>query len=296
MPDAALVEWFAAPLRYGFMQRGLLASVLVGAVCAVIGCYVVLRGMAFLGDAMAHAILPGVAVAYLWGANLLLGAAVAAVAVALLIGAVSRQGRIKEDTAIGILFAGALSLGIALISSSRGYAVDLSHILFGDVLGVSSGDLLLIGALGAAVVGTIVLLYKELLVVSFDPVLAATLRLPVEPLRILILLLLAVTIVASLPAVGVGLVAAMLVTPPATASLLTRRLPPMMLISAVLGAASGFTGIYLSYYLDVASGAAVVLVATGLFGAVYLFHPRGGLLPTWWSGRPARFRRAAGSR
>ena len=119
---------------------------------------------------------------------------------------------------------------------------------------------------------------KELLVVSFDPVLAATLRLPVEPLRILILLLLAVTIVASLPAVGVGLVAAMLVTPPATASLLTRRLPPMMLISAVLGAASGFTGIYLSFYLNVASGAAVVLVATGLFGAVYLLHPHGGLL------------------
>jgi manganese/iron transport system permease protein len=296
MPDAALVEWFAAPLRYGFMQRGLLASVLVGVVCAVIGCYVVLRGMAFLGDAMAHAILPGVAVAYLWGANLLLGAAVAAVAVALLIGAVSRQGRIKEDTAIGILFAGALSLGIALISSSRGYAVDLSHILFGDVLGVSRGDLLLIGALGAAVIGTIVLLYKELLVVSFDPVLAATLRLPVEPLRILILLLLAVTIVASLPAVGVGLVAAMLVTPPATASLLTRRLPPMMLISAVLGAASGFTGIYLSFYLNVASGAAVVLVATGLFGAVYLLHPHGGLLPTWWSGRSARFRRATGPR
>ncbi|HQZ71527.1 MAG: metal ABC transporter permease [Anaerolineae bacterium] len=278
MPGIAILDWLSEPLRYGFMQRGLLASVLVGVVCAVIGCYVVLRGMAFLGDAMAHAILPGVAVAYLWGANLLLGAAVAAVAVALLIGAVTRQGRVKEDTAIGILFAGALSLGVALISSTGSYAVDLSHILFGNVLGVARGDLLLIGVLGTVVIGTIALLYKELLLVSFDPVLAATLRLPVERLRILILLLLAVTIVASLPAVGVGLVAAMLVTPPATASLLTRRLPTMMVISAALGAVSGFSGLYLSYYLNVASGAAVVLVATGIFGAVYLLHPRSGWL------------------
>jgi len=280
MPAIALWDWFIAPLRYGFMQRGLLASVLVGVVCAVIGCYVVLRGMAFLGDAMAHAILPGVALAYLWGANLLLGAAVAAVAVALLIAAITRQGRVKEDTAIGILFAGALSLGVALISSAGSYAVDLSHILFGNVLGVSRGDLWLIGALGAAVIGVIVLLYKELLLVSFDPVLAATLRLPVEPLRVLILLLLAITIVTALPAVGVGLVAAMLVTPPATASLLTRRLSTMMVVSALLGATAGFSGLYLSYYLNVASGAAVVLVATAMFGAVYLLHPRRGLL---WS-------------
>ena len=280
MPTLVLWDWLTTPLRYGFMQRGLLASVLVGVVCAVIGCYVVLRGMAFLGDAMAHAILPGVALAYLWGANLLLGAAVAAVAVALLIAVVTRQGRVKEDTAIGILFAGALSLGVALISSAGSYAVDLSHILFGNVLGVSRGDLWLIGALGAAVIGVIVLLYKELLLVSFDPVLAATLRLPVEPLRVLILLLLAVTIVTALPAVGVGLVAAMLVTPPATASLLTRRLSTMMVVSALLGAAAGFGGLYLSYYLNVASGAAVVLVATAMFGAVYLLHPRRGLL---WS-------------
>ena len=280
MPAIALWDWFIAPLRYGFMQRGLLASVLVGVVCAVIGCYVVLRGMPFLRDAMAHAILPGVALAYLWGANLLLGAAVAAVAVALLIAAITRQGRVKEDTAIGILFAGALSLGVALISSAGSYAVDLSHILFGNVLGVSRGDLWLIGALGAAVIGVIVLLYKELLLVSFDPVLAATLRLPVEPLRVLILLLLAVTIVTALPAVGVGLVAAMLVTPPATASLLTRRLSTMMVVSALLGATAGFSGLYLSYYLNVASGAAVVLVATAMFGAVYLLHPRRGLL---WS-------------
>lgn len=280
MPAIVLWDWLTTPLRYGFMQRGLLASVLVGVVCAVIGCYVVLRGMAFLGDAMAHAILPGVALAYLWGVNLLLGAAVAAVVVALLIAAVTRQGRVKEDTAIGILFAGALSLGVALISSAGSYAVDLSHILFGNVLGVSRGDLWLIGALGAAVIGVIVLLYKELLLVSFDPVLAATLRLPVEPLRVLILLLLAVTIVTALPAVGVGLVAAMLVTPPATASLLTRRLSTMMVVSALLGAIAGFSGLYLSYYLNVASGAAVVLVATAMFGAVYLLHPRRGLL---WS-------------
>lgn len=275
MEAIAWLDWLLEPLRYGFMVRGLLASVLVGIFCSVLGCFVVLRGMAFLGDAMSHAILPGVALAYLWGADLLVGAAVAAFLVALLIGAVTRQGQVKEDTAIGILFAGAMALGVALISSAGSYAVDLSHILFGNVLGVSWADLRLMAALGTLVLAVIVLLYKELLVVSFDPILAATLRLPVERLRLLLLLLLATAIVASLPAVGVSLVAAMLVTPPAAASLLTRRLPTMMLVSAALGALSGFSGLYLSYYLNVASGAAVVLVATAIFGAVYGLRPRG---------------------
>ncbi len=273
-----LLQTLLEPLAYGFMQRGLAASVMVGVVCSVIGCYVVLRGMAFLGDAMAHAILPGVAVAYLLGGNFLLGAAVAAVAVALLIGLISRQGVVKEDTAIGILFAASLSLGVLLISTMRTYAVDLTHILFGNVLSVSTGDLWLIAGLGAVVLGTILLLYKELLVVNFDPVLATTLRLPVERLRYLLLVLLALTVVASLPTVGVGLVAAMLVTPGATAYLVTRRLWAMMATAAVIGAASSVIGLYLSYYWNVASGAAVVLTATAIFGAVYLLNPRAGVL------------------
>ena len=273
-----MITWLMAPLTYEFMRRGLLASVMVGVVCAVIGCYVVLRSMAFIGDAMAHAILPGVAVAYLLKGNLLLGALAAAVAVALGIGFFSRQGRIKEDTAIGILFAAAVSLGIVLISTIRTYAVDLTHILFGNVLGVSTGDLWLTAGLSLLVLAAIALLYKEFLLISFDPILAATLRLPAELLRSLMLILLALTIVVSLQTVGVGLVAAMLVTPGATAYLLTRRLPTMMAVSAAVGAFSSVSGLYLSFYRNVASGAAVVLTATAIFLLVFLLAPEQGIL------------------
>ena len=273
-----MITWLTNPLAYGFMQRGLFAALMVGVLCAVIGCYVVLRSMAFIGDAMAHAILPGVALAYLFEGNLLVGGLVAAVAVALGIGFFSRQGTIKEDTAIGILFAAALSLGVLLISTIRTYAVDLTHILFGNVLAVSASDLWLTGGLGVVVLATIGLLYREFLVVSFDPVLAATLRLPVERLRTLLLVLLALTIVVSLQTVGVGLVAAMLVTPAATAYLLTRRLPTMMLVSALIGACASIGGLYLSFYLNVASGAAAVLVATIVFFVAFLLAPRKGLL------------------
>jgi manganese/iron transport system permease protein len=165
-----------------------------------------------------------------------------------------------------------------MISTVQTYAVDLTHILFGNILGVSPSDLLIIAVLGVIVIATIVLLYKEFLVVSFDRVLAATLRLPVEVLRNLMLILIALTIVVSLQAVGVGLVAAMLVTPAATAYLLTRRLPMMMVSAALIGAFSGVAGLYLSYYLNIASGAAVVLVATAVFVLAYVFAPRRGLL------------------
>jgi ABC-type Mn2+/Zn2+ transport system permease subunit len=242
------------------------------------GTYVVLRGMAFLGDAMAHAILPGVAVAYLLQGNLLLGALVAALVVAVGIGLLSRQGTIKEDTAIGILFAAALSLGVALISSMQSYAVDLGHILFGDVLGVSTTDLILTGALALLVLLTVGILYKPFVVISFDPVLAATMRLPADLLRVLMLVLLALTVVVSLQTVGVGLAAAMLVTPAATAYLLTRRLLPMMLLAALLGALSSVVGLYVSYYLNVVSGAAIVLAATLFFMLAWLFNSRTGVL------------------
>ncbi len=253
------------PLTYEFMQRGLLASVIVGVLCAVMGTYVVLRGMAFLGDAMAHAILPGVAIAYIFQGDLLIGAGVAAVVVALSIGLFTKEGTVKEDTAIGILFAAALSLGVALISTMQTYAVDLSHILFGNVLGVSPSDLRLIGGLSFVILLIVALLFKPFLVISFDPVLAATLRLPAELLRNLMLVLLALTVVVSLQTVGVSLAAAMLVTPAATAYLLTRRLLPMMLVSALIGALSSIIGLYLSYYFNIVSGSAIVLTATLLF-------------------------------
>ena len=283
-----MIAWLLAPLSYAFMQRGMLVAVLVGVACAVVGCYVVLRSMAFIGDAMAHSILPGVAVAYLVKGNLLVGALVAAVAVAFGIGFFSRQGRLKEDSAIGILFAAAFSLGVILISSIRTYAVDLSHILFGNVLGVSNTDLLLTAGLVLAVVAVVFLLYKELLVVSFDPVLAATLRLPAERLRMVLLVLLALTVVVSLQSVGIGLVTSMLVTPGATAYLLTRRLPRMMALSAVFGALSGVIGLYDSYYLDVVSGAAIVLTATAFFLLAFLFAPHKGMIVKWVNRR--RFR------
>ena len=273
-----MIEWLTAPFAYTFMQRGLLAALVVGVLCAVIGCYVVLRSMAFLGDAMAHAVLPGVAIAYLLGGNLTLGALAAAVLVALGIGFFSRQGTVKEDTAIGILFSAALSLGVVLISSIRTYAVDLSHILFGNVLGVSAGDLWLTAGLGAVILVTIVLAYKPFLVISFDPVLAATLRLRVWFFRNLLLVLRALTIVISIQTVGVGLAAAMLVTPGATAYLMSKRLPIMMAISALIGGLSSLIGLYASYYLNVASGAAIVLTATLIFLVVFLFAPRRGLV------------------
>jgi ABC-type Mn2+/Zn2+ transport system permease subunit len=271
------MSWLLEPLQYAFMTRAFAASVIVGVLCAIMGTYVVLRGMAFLGDALAHAILPGVAIAYLLQGNLLLGALVAAVVVALAIGFFSRQGTIKEDTAIGVLFAAALALGVALISSIQTYAVDLSHILFGDVLGVSSADLWLTAGLGLAVLLTVAVLYKPFLVISFDPVLAATMRLPADLLRMLMLVLLALTVVVSLQTVGVGLAAAMLVTPAATAYMLTRRLLPMMGIAAGLGALSSIVGLYVSYYANVVSGAAIVLTATAFFLVVWLFNPRQGV-------------------
>jgi len=273
-----MINWLIAPLGYAFMQRGLAAAVMVGILCAIVGCYVVLRSMAFLGDALAHAVLPGVAVAYLVQGNLTVGALIAAILVALGIGFFTRQGTIKEDTAIGILFAGALSLGIVLISSIRTYAVDLSHILFGNVLGVSSTDLWITAGLSLFILGCILFYYKEFMVVSFDPVLAAMIRYPVERLRSLILVLLAVTIVISMQTVGVGLVAAMLVTPAATAYLLTRRLPSMMMLSAGVGAFSSIIGLYISYYVNVSSGAAIVLTATVIFFLTFLFSPRRGIV------------------
>ena len=273
-----MLNWLWIPLSYGFMQRGMLTAVLVGILCSVMGCYVVLRSMAFLGDAIAHAILPGVAVAYLVGANLTVGALVAAVLVALGIGFLSRQGTVKEDTAIGVIFTAALALGVAMISSIRSYAVDLSHILFGNILGVRPEDIVLTVGIGGAVLLTVGVLFRPLLVVSFDPVLASTLRLPVNALRSLLLVLIALTIVVSIQAVGVGLAAAMLVTPPATAFLITRRLTTMMAVSAGIGAVSGLAGLYISYYTSIASGAAIVLVATAVFLTVYLFAPEKGLL------------------
>jgi ABC-type Mn2+/Zn2+ transport system permease subunit len=273
-----MIAWLLTPFSLVFMQRGLLAALIVGVLCAIVGSYVVLRSMAFLGDALAHAVLPGVAIAYLMGENLIIGALIAAVLVALGINALSQRGAIKEDTAIGILFAASLALGVVIISRIRTYATDLNHILFGNLLGVNAADLWLTGILALLVLLSIALLYRPFLIVSFDPILATTLHLPIKLLNNLMLIMIALTIVISIQTVGVGLVAAMLVTPAATAYLLARRLPTMMALSAIFGAISSLTGLYLSYYADIPSGAAIVLVATFIFLLAFFFSPRQGFL------------------
>jgi manganese/iron transport system permease protein len=264
-----MIDQLLEPLQYAFMVRGLLAAVMVGVVCATLGSYVVLRGMAFFGDALAHSILPGVAVGYLAGGGargpLFWWAMLTAVFSALGIGAISRNTRVKQDTAIGIIFAGMFALGIAMISTARSYSADLAHFLFGDVLGVRDADLWRTGAFGALILLTVGAFYKEFLVLSFDPVLAATLRLPVRLLEYLLIVLIAVAIVVSLQTVGVALMVAMLVTPAATAYLLTRNLPRMMLLGSVIAALSGVIGLYLSFYFSIASGAAIVLTCTAFF-------------------------------
>ena len=268
-----MLAFLLEPLHYDFMLRALAAAIMVGIVCAVVGSFVVLRGMAFFGDALAHAILPGVAVAYLRGGAsgpLFWGALGAAVTTALGIGAVTRGGRLREDVAIGVVFAGVFALGIALISSVRSYSTDLAHILFGNVLAITSDDLLLIGGVGAGVLLVVWAFYKEFVVISFDPTHAASLRLPAEPLRYLLLILIAVTVVVSLKTIGAGLMTAMLITPAASGHLLTRRLPRMMLIAALIGVGSAIVGLYLSYYISIASGAAIVLVTTAGFGIAWV--------------------------
>ena len=272
------MDWLLDPLQFNFIVRALAAAIVVGVVCSVLGTYVVLRGMAFFGDALAHTILPGVVISYLVGWPLAIGALITGILAALGIGALTERGALKEDTAIGVVFAGMFALGIALLSMSGNYTVDLAHFLFGNLLGVSNNDLWVTIGLGVVVLLAVFLFYKEFLVISFDPVLATTLRLPTTFLRYLLLVLIAITIVTSLQVVGIALMLAMFVTPAATASLLTRRLPTMMVMSACIGAFSGIVGVYASFHLNVASGAAVVLVATLIFVLVFLFAPGRGLI------------------
>lgn len=270
-----LLDLILNPLQYSFMVRGLSAAVLTGTVCAVVGVYVVIRGMAFFGDALAHSILPGVAIGYLltggsreplfwWGTG-------TAVIVSLAIGAVSRGAKIKEDTAIGIIFAGMFALGIAIISTVKSYTVDLTHFLFGDVLGVSGSQLITIAAFSAVILLLVIGFYKEFLVLTFDPTLAATLRIPSRVFEYLQLVLIALAISVSFQAVGVALMVAMLVTPAAAAYLLTKRLPVMMIMAAIIASASGVIGLYFSYYVNVASGPAIVLTATLFFILAWIY-------------------------
>jgi manganese/iron transport system permease protein len=247
------------------MQRAFVAALIVGTLCSTIGVYVVLRKLAFIGDGIAHASFAGVVVAYIRGLDYYVGAAIVAIVTALGIGFVNRRGNVSLDTAIGVLFTGAFALGVFLMSRLQNYAVDLQSFLFGNILAVSKGDLILIVALSALVVASMVLLYRPLLYTSFDPVVAEASGINAGFVSYALLVLLALTIIISLETVGIVLVAALLVTPAASAYQLTRRFTRMLALSATIGAACAVLGLYASYYLQAASGATIVLLATAFF-------------------------------
>ena len=286
---AEAIDLLRDPWSLEFMRRALLAAMVVSAVAAVIGSFVILKGMAFIGDALPHASFGGVAVAFVLDANLYLGGAIAAVLTAILIGFVSRRGLIKYDTAIGILFVGAFAAGILIISRQNNYTPDLFSFVFGNVLGVSWNDVWTTAALSAVILLLVLLFYKEILFVAYDPSMAAASGLPVAAIQYGLLALIGVTTVIGLQTVGIVLVVALLVTPAATAQLLTRRLPPMMAVGALVGVLSSLVGLYIAYYADVAASAAIVLTATGFFALAFLFAPGRGLL---WQHRFAPAERA----
>jgi manganese/iron transport system permease protein len=272
------IGFFADPLAYGFMQRGLVAALLIGVVCAVMGTFVVLKGLAFIGDAVSHAAFPGLVIAYMLGAPLYLGGAIAAVGTSLAIGLVARRGRLRFDTSVGVLFAGTFAFGVLMFSTIKGYVTDLLGYLLGNVLGIGIGDLIQVAVLGAIVLAVVLVIRKELLFATFDPLGAAASGLPVAALEYLLLALLGVTIVVSIQAVGIIMVVAMLVTPAATAQLVVVRFDAMMRLAVVLAAISAVAGLYLSFYLNLASGASIVLVETLFFAVALVGGPKTGLL------------------
>ena len=264
------IDFLLSPLAYDFFVRALVASALVGVACAVIGSFVVLKGMSFIGDAVSHAAFPGIVIAYMLGLPIILGGAVASIVTALGIGALTRRSGLRSDSIIGVLFAGMFALGVALFSSIPNYVGDLFHFLFGDVLGISVADLLALSLLVLILLVVVRILWKELLFATFDPLGAGAAGLPVRRLDDLLLILIAVTIVISLQAVGIVLVVAMITTPAATAQMLVQRFGKMISTAALIGVVSAVAGLYLSYAFDLASGAAIVLIETALFLLVLL--------------------------
>jgi manganese/iron transport system permease protein len=263
------------PFEYAFMQRAFVAAIAVGLLCSVMGTYVVLRKLSFIGDGIAHASFAGIVIAYIRGLDYYVGAAIVAVVTALGIGFVHRKGNISLDTTIGVLFTAAFALGVFLMSRLKNYAVDLQSFLFGDILSVGQNDIIFIGGLSLAIAITVVVLYRGLLYTSFDPIVAKASGMHVETIEYVLLVMLALTIIVALQSVGIILVAALLVTPAAAAYQLTSRFTPMMTIAAVLGIASTVGGLYLSYFLRSSSGATIVLLATLLFfGSILVKHLR----------------------
>lgn len=271
------MEFIEAVIQYGFLQKALLTSIMVGIICGVIGCFIILRGMALMGDAISHAVLPGVAISYLFGINFFFGAVFSGVLTALAIGFVTQNSRIKHDTSIGIMFTAAFASGIIMITLLKS-STDLYHILFGNVLAVRSTDMWITLGIGLIVIAAVYLFYKELLVTSFDETMGAAYGLPVRFIHYFLMTLLTMVTVASLQTVGIVLVVAMLITPAAAAYLLTDRLWVMIFLAAGIGIISSIVGLYFSFTYNLASGATIVLSATAIFVLAFLLSPKHGLL------------------
>ncbi len=272
-----MVGFFNDLLVYEFLQKALLTSVVVGIICGAIGCFIVLRGMALMGDAIGHAILPGVAISYILGINYFYGAVLAGILASLLIGAISQNSTIKNDASIGIVFSAAFALGIILITLAQS-ATDLTQILFGNVLHVRSSDMWLTIIVGLLVISVILLFYKELQVSSFDETMAEVYGLKTRFIHYGLMVLLTLVTVASLQTVGVILVVSMLITPASTAYLLTNKLSIMLLLASIFGATSSLIGIYFSYIYNLPSGPVIALAATGIFLLALVFSPKEGLI------------------
>ncbi|TGB03454.1 metal ABC transporter permease [Halobacillus salinus] len=283
------MEFIDAVLHYGFLQKALLTSVMVGIICGVIGCFIILRGMSLMGDAISHAVLPGVAISYMFGINFFFGAVLSGILTAVGIGFVSQNSRIKHDTSIGIMFTSAFAAGIIVITMLKS-STDLYHILFGNVLAVRASDMWITLGISLVVLIAVYLFYKELLVTSFDETMGAAYGLPVRLIHYFLMMLLTLVTVASLQTVGIVLVVAMLITPAATAYLLTERLWVMIFLAAGLGSVAAIVGLYFSFTYNLASGATIVMAATALFVLAFLFSPKHGLL---WKTLKTRRKRAS---
>lgn len=271
------MEFIQDLMTYGFLQKALITSIMVGIICGVIGSFIVLRGMALMGDAISHAVLPGVAISYMLGISYFYGAVFTGVLTAFSIGAISQNSRIKNDSSIGIVFSAFFALGIILITQAKS-ATDLTQILFGNVLSVRSSDMWLTLIIGAIVILVVVLFFKELLVSSFDETMAAAYGLKTRLIHYAIMFLLTVVTVASLQTVGVILVVSLLITPASTAYLLTNRLSIMVVLAAFFGAVSSITGLYFSFLYNMPSGPVIALAATAIFVLAFLFSPKQGVV------------------
>lgn len=277
-----LSKFLIEPLKYEFIQRALIASLIIGASCGLIGTYIMLRRMSLLGDALAHAVLPGVVISFLIAGKgqiaLFIGAVLSGIVTVLLIGFINRNSKIKEDTSIGVVFTGAFALGILIVSQLKQVHIDLSSYLFGDVLGVSTDDIILSAIVFVVILASVILFYKQLLITSFDPTMALTIGISTSVVHYLLMSLLSMTIVSSLQSVGVILVVAMLITPSATAFLLTDKLKNLLILSSCFGVLSSVIGLYLSYHFNYSSGASMVLVGVVIFMLALIFSPSQGIL------------------